>query len=663
MPSAVAAPQPAVSSTQYVSDVTPIFARNGWGPVERDRSNAGRRAGDGRPLVIGGVVHTKGLGVQAPADVRYRVPAGCTSFRATVGLDAEVGRRGSASFHVLVDGKAAWSSGKRRGGQGGVQAVVPVRPESELRLVVADGGDGVHMDHADWGSARLVCNAPRTAARTSTIERSLADLSLSLSSNGWGPVERNMSNGEIAAADGRHMLLNGSRYPKGLGVHAPSEIQVTVPTGCYEFRSTVGVDDEVGSAGSVVFSVSSNGKRLWASGRRTGADAGLDLTLAVTAGSQLRLGVGAAGDGAHADHADWGLARLRCVTSPSMATPTSAPSAPTTPSPSVPAPTTPPASSGLSPLAPAGGLFTSASFWKQSIRTAPLAANSAVMVADLAQQVATRYNGNAAFNDWDYSVGFRTVGPDVAKVDVQFYDCQNKGYVPSGVYDGAAHWRGVPIPKDAVAAPGTDKNLTIWSPSTDQLWEFWVAEKTATGWRACWGGRMDNVSKNPGYFADGFGTTATGLSHAGGMVGIEEVRAGRIDHAISLNVVDAAAWHIFSWPAQRSDGYDPNGTNTIPEGTRFRLDPTINVDTLPLHPITKMIAKAAQEYGFIIQDKGGAVAVVAESGYSAQVATGTNPWTRLENGTPAYALLAGFPWHKLQALPFNYGKPRTGSGR
>ena len=310
----------------------------------------------------------------------------------------------------------------------------------------------------------------------------------------------------------------------------------------------------------------------------------------------------------------------------------------------------------LSPLAPAGGLFTSASFWKQSIRTAPLAANSAVMVADLAQQVATRYNGNAAFNDWDYSVGFRTVGPDVAKVDVQFYDCQDKGYVPSGVYDGAAHWRGVPIPKDAVAAPGTDKNLTIWSPSTDQLWEFWVAEKTATGWRACWGGRMDNVSKNPGYFADGFGTTATGLSHAGGMVGIEEVRAGRIDHAISLNVVDAAAWHIFSWPAQRSDGYDPNGTNTIPEGTRFRLDPTINVDTLPLHPITKMIAKAAQEYGFIIQDKGGAVAVVAESGYSAQVATGTNPWEALRGEVPAHELLAGFPWHKLQALPFDYGK-------
>ena len=311
----------------------------------------------------------------------------------------------------------------------------------------------------------------------------------------------------------------------------------------------------------------------------------------------------------------------------------------------------------LSPLAPTDGVFTSASFWEQSIRSAPLASNSSVLVADLAQQVAVRYNGNAAFNDWDYGVGFRTVGPDVPRIDIEWYDCQNKGYIPTGVFDGAAHWRGVPIPKDAVVAPGTDKNLTIWSPSSDQLWEFWVTEKTATGWRACWGGRMDNVSKNPGYFADGFGTTATGLSHAGGMVSIEEVRAGRIDHAISLNVVEAAAWHVFSWPAQRSDGYDPNGTNTIPEGTRFRLDPSINVDALALHPIAKMIAKAAQEYGFIIQDKGGAVAVVAETGYSAQVATGSNPWETLRAGAPAHEVLAGFPWDRLQALPFDYGKP------
>ena len=84
------------------------------------------------------------------------------------------------------------------------------------------------------------------------------------------------------------------------------------------------------------------------------------------------------------------------------------------------------------------------------------------MVADLAEQVAVRYNGNAAFNDWEYAVGFRAVGPDVERVDVKFYDCQKKGYVPAGVYDGAAHWRGVPIPKDGKSCSTTSVG---WTPA------------------------------------------------------------------------------------------------------------------------------------------------------------------------------------------------------
>src|SRR5439155_13222910 len=37
--------------------------------------------------------------------------------------------------------------------------------------------------------------------------------------NGWGPVERNMSNGEKAAGDGRALTVNGTRFASGLGTH------------------------------------------------------------------------------------------------------------------------------------------------------------------------------------------------------------------------------------------------------------------------------------------------------------------------------------------------------------------------------------------------------------------------------------------------------------
>jgi hypothetical protein len=154
------------------------------------------------------------------------------------------------------------------------------------------------------------------------------------------------------------------------------------------------------------------------------------------------------------------------------------------------------------------------------------------------------------------------------------------------------------------------------------------------------------------------GVAATSLSYAGGSIGIKEARAGRIDHALALQVRFASHWSIFSYPAQRSDGWDPlTSTNSIPEGTRFRLDPTLDVNSLGLHPVAAMVARAAQQYGFIVADTAGAVAVVGESGEGTKARTGTNPWDSLLNGTPDYRMMAGFPWDKLQALPFNYGKP------
>jgi hypothetical protein len=83
----------------------------------------------------------------------------------------------------------------------------------------------------------------------------------------------------------------------------------------------------------------------------------------------------------------------------------------------------------------------------------------------------------------------------------------------------------------------------------------------------------------------------------------------------------------------------------------------VNVDALPLHPLAKMIAKAAQTYGFIVTDKSGAVAVVTENGAAVKAKTGVDPWKRILGKTPSWLLMKGFPWDRLQALPKDYGKP------
>jgi hypothetical protein len=278
------------------------------------------------------------------------------------------------------------------------------------------------------------------------------------------------------------------------------------------------------------------------------------------------------------------------------------------------------------------------------------------MVQHLVRQVEDNWGGVAAFNVWNYNPSFYTVPIGQRRVDVRWDDCQGKGWVPGGLFGPGGQFVSVPIPSNAIPAAGSDAAMTIYQPATDTMWDFWEARKRVDGWHACWGGRLEHVSRSPGYFEGGFGASASGLSLAAGQIGIREAQAGEIGHALALQIIAPAKWWLVSWPAQRSDGWDGD-PDAIPEGTRLRLDPRTDVDALPLHPLARMVAKAAQKYGFIVTDKSGAVAVVAESGAPYETWRGVNPWNALLRGTPMYDVMRNFPWRSLQVLPRDYGKP------
>lgn len=296
------------------------------------------------------------------------------------------------------------------------------------------------------------------------------------------------------------------------------------------------------------------------------------------------------------------------------------------------------------------------SFYLTDISSAPLATNSKAASKHLLAQVTNNWGGVAAFNAYRYNNSFYEVGPKQPKVRVNFYDCQRKGHTPGGLFTGAKHFVDVPIPADAVPATGTDKQLTIYDRTADKLWDFWVTEKQANGsWRACWGGRIDDVSTNQGIFPGAFGATATGLAMTPGVISLEEFRRGRIDHAMYLAIIEPARWPNFSWPANRTDGHSTD-PNALAEGQRIRVDPELDLTTIPMTPVARMVAEAAQKYGFVVTDRAGAVAVVTESGNAEKARTGKNPWDGMLAG-PDYQALQGFPWEHIQVLPKNYGKP------
>ena len=278
---------------------------------------------------------------------------------------------------------------------------------------------------------------------------------------------------------------------------------------------------------------------------------------------------------------------------------------------------------------------------------------------------------------------------------------------PNAVFDNSVAG-GVPVPADARAAVGTDGEIQIYQPSTNKYWDFWRFVKDSSGnLGACWGGGMTDVSGSDGIFPNNLGATAVSLPLLGGVVRIEELQAGQIDHAIGLilpnilgqKVIPAdncplsptnlavntpGAKNGISWPATRSDGANTDQC-AIPEGLRFRLPASFNLaqynSTLvankqpALTPVAETIAVAAQKYGFVVYD-GGAVGDspdIRVGDPTTYTAAGLpNPYTSgpgvggvgnkgLYNGvsgpTQNSVLMANFPWSQLQALPFNYGEP------
>jgi hypothetical protein len=302
-------------------------------------------------------------------------------------------------------------------------------------------------------------------------------------------------------------------------------------------------------------------------------------------------------------------------------------------------------------------VFAPTSFWYQPLpQTTPLHANSANFVAEFLRQKQAYY-GTVSINTRAYACPVYVVGPEVTPVAVTEWDCQNKGSKDPLL---AQQWRAVPIPDYAAPADGTDAEMCIYQPSTDSLWEFWQARKVNGKWEACWGGGMTNVSQNPGIWERHRGTTATSLPFIGGQITAEELRRGAIEHVMGIALVDLEKPGVVSWPATRSDGYNPKDEpNRIPEGLRFRLDPSVDVEALDMHPVGKIIARAAQKYGFVVWDKAGAITLRADNPKSFTQQGQEDPYPELFESKPAWSILQGFPWHKLQFLPHDYGKPDT----
>lgn len=314
---------------------------------------------------------------------------------------------------------------------------------------------------------------------------------------------------------------------------------------------------------------------------------------------------------------------------------------------------------GSAPGSASARPFAATSIWNQALPAGGgVDPGSAAMIARLNGVVAKEQAAKNGpwINTSSYSVPVYTVPADQPLVHLTL-DASDTALQQASA--------AVPIPAGAQPAAGTDHHLVIWQPSTDRMWEYWHASLQADGWHAAWGGAMQNVSANQGAFDTNawpsaktyWGASASSLPLLGGLIRISELRAGVIDHALALNLPEVRK-SAFVLPAQRTDG-NVDALDAIPEGAHLRIDPSFDLGSIAMPPLTRVLAVAAQKYGIVIRDGGGNIAFSAED--PTQLG-GINPYSNAPLGAAPQSggfyggqyptsLLASFPWSHLQVLP------------
>lgn len=303
-------------------------------------------------------------------------------------------------------------------------------------------------------------------------------------------------------------------------------------------------------------------------------------------------------------------------------------------------------------------VFSPTSFWYRPVLGSPLDPRSAELMEHFAAQVASdeRPGHWPWINTTSSSIPVYTVPRREATTRVKLERVRRAPALQ-------AAWERVPLPPGARPAAGSDKALVLYQPATDRLWDFWRLNRSATGWEASWGGAMRHLSRNQGVYGprawpgarSWWGDSASSLEPLGGLITLQDLASGQIDHAIAIAIPNVRAG-VYSSPARRTDGRSESPLD-LPEGARLRLDPTLDLTALHLPRLALIIARAAQRFGLIIRDYAPVLTLYAQD----PTPTGTNPYAGpdgyFENQTPA-ELLAGFPWNHLRLLPMHLHETR-----
>jgi hypothetical protein len=276
------------------------------------------------------------------------------------------------------------------------------------------------------------------------------------------------------------------------------------------------------------------------------------------------------------------------------------------------------------PAAMAWRPFSADSPWNTKIpANAPIDGDSPALIADFATSAP---NGATIYiNMQQWTVPVYWVDASTPKVLVRA-EIGGEGFATTDGFNATAM---IPIPSGAIPDPMSDGHMLVIDRSTMTEWGFFQARPDGSGWGCTLcaaasltgtGVRAFKPTNSTWYTSHG--ARACGFPLVAGLLRPESVRAGRVEHALTIAYrhIRAGLYTSPASTAQSRIGDQAIKTRGIPCGGRIQLDPGLNVDALGLSAGGRVVARALQEYGAYVGDYSDGITLYAEDSPQARAA-------------------------------------------
>jgi IPT/TIG domain len=286
-------------------------------------------------------------------------------------------------------------------------------------------------------------------------------------------------------------------------------------------------------------------------------------------------------------------------------------------------------------------LFPTNNAWNQNISAAPVATNSAAIIASIGAttKVHPDWGADNSTNGTSplYGIPYNVVhGNSTAKVNVTIDNYPGESdIIPAPIPSGAViegDYQNGPNPNGAGYGTGQrgDSHLIVWDEDNNIGYEFYgmtrpsdtnlldgVTPNTNHTWQAAqetvWNFNTNDFRPLGWTSADAAGLSIlAGLARPDEGLPVSQGGQGAINHAMRMTLPQNVVSKQYIYPAS----HVVSESGGAPLGTRLRLRNTTAINTLisEMGPESQIVARAMQQYGLILADVGSAMYVTGASG-------------------------------------------------